>query len=229
VQIRNRIKELVYVKASELRQNPHNWRSHPLSQREALRGVLAEIGFANAAIARRLSDGGLELIDGHLRRDEAGDEKIPVLVTDLSEEEALKLLAVHDEIAGMAEPNEELRQHLLALIEAEEADFRKMIEELRASSQQATQREERAREDPGGPDGMELRPHEHYDYVVVLARNTQEWNRLLEVLGLEPIHRRGRVGVGRGIPAERMIRLLAERAEPAEAPPKGRKRPQKAD
>ena len=42
--IRDRIKDFRRVPASELRQNPHNWRQHPQEQREALRGVLAEIG-----------------------------------------------------------------------------------------------------------------------------------------------------------------------------------------
>ena len=35
---------------------------------EAVRGVLAEIGYADALLARELPDGSLQLIDGHLRR-----------------------------------------------------------------------------------------------------------------------------------------------------------------
>jgi hypothetical protein len=42
--IRDRIKELRRVKASELRPSPKNWRTHPQAQQDALRGVLAEIG-----------------------------------------------------------------------------------------------------------------------------------------------------------------------------------------
>ena len=42
--IRDRIIDFRRVKASELRPSPHNWRSHPKGQQEALRGVLAEIG-----------------------------------------------------------------------------------------------------------------------------------------------------------------------------------------
>lgn len=42
--IRDRIIELVRVRASELVDNPANWRRHPEHQRTALRGVLREIG-----------------------------------------------------------------------------------------------------------------------------------------------------------------------------------------
>jgi hypothetical protein len=87
-----------------------------------------------------------------------------------------------------------------------------MIEEMKGDADKAVEREGREKADLGGPDGMELRPHEHYDYVVILASTTQQWNRLTELLGLEPVHRRGRVGVGRGIPAELLIRRLTETA-----------------
>ena len=47
MQIRDRIKELRRVPASELLPNPKNWRTHPVAQQDALRGVLAEIGRAH--------------------------------------------------------------------------------------------------------------------------------------------------------------------------------------
>ncbi len=65
--VRDRIKELRRVKASRLRPHPKNWRTHPVAQQDALRGVLAEIGYADALLARELPDGSLELVDGHLR------------------------------------------------------------------------------------------------------------------------------------------------------------------
>lgn len=61
---RDRIVELRRVKASELRRNPQNWRQHPASQRSAMESVLAEIGFAGAALAYVEPDGALTLIDG---------------------------------------------------------------------------------------------------------------------------------------------------------------------
>ncbi|MCP4549657.1 MAG: hypothetical protein GY835_24645, partial [bacterium] len=55
--IRDRITELRRVKASELRPHPANWRTHPKAQQDALRGVLAEIGYADALLCRELPDG----------------------------------------------------------------------------------------------------------------------------------------------------------------------------
>src|SRR5687768_10782671 len=48
MQIRDRIKEFRRVPARQLRSHPRNWRLHPPEQQAALRGVLTEIGFADA-------------------------------------------------------------------------------------------------------------------------------------------------------------------------------------
>lgn len=78
MKIRDRIRELRRVPASELLPNPKNWRTHPKAQQDALRGVLAEVGMADAVLARELPDGSLMLIDGHLRAETAADAKVPV-------------------------------------------------------------------------------------------------------------------------------------------------------
>jgi hypothetical protein len=102
VQIRDRIKELRRVPAGQLRPNPLNWRTHSDAQRDALQGVLAQIGYAGALLARELADGSLELIDGHLRAETTPDIAVPVLILDVNEEEAKLILATHDPLAGMA-------------------------------------------------------------------------------------------------------------------------------
>ena len=99
---RDRIIELRRVPASQLRGNPRNWRTHPDGQKAALSGMLARVGIANAVVARLLPDGGLEIVDGHLRAETLEDREIPVLVLDVDEAEALALLATMDPLAGMA-------------------------------------------------------------------------------------------------------------------------------
>src|SRR5262249_19617649 len=96
--IRDRIKEFRRVPARDLVANAKNWRRHPEAQRKALRAVLEEIGFAGAALAREDEHGRLILIDGHLRADELSDDEtpVPVLVLDVNEGEADKLLATYD-------------------------------------------------------------------------------------------------------------------------------------
>ena len=127
--IRNRIVGLQWVNPSELKANPKNWRRHPRAQRDALAGVLREIGFADALIARETPEG-LELIDGHLRREIGGMEKVPVLVVDLDQGEADKLLATLDPLAAMAQPDMDSLLALLQEVKFESPDVTAMLEAL---------------------------------------------------------------------------------------------------
>jgi hypothetical protein len=74
---------------------------------------------ADACLARELPDGRLMLIDGHLRAETAADTKIPVLVLNVTEAEADKLLATLDPLAGMAESDPVILEALLAQVETE--------------------------------------------------------------------------------------------------------------
>jgi len=114
-QIKNRIKSMKTVRAGDLVPHPKNWRTHPTAQAEALRGLLAEVGFAGAILTRTLPDGKLQIIDGHLRAETLPDMKVPVLVTDLTEAEADKLLATLDPMAAMAEAAEQLNRRCFGL------------------------------------------------------------------------------------------------------------------
>ena len=116
LEIRDRIRELRRVPAKELVPNPKNWRRHPKAQAEALRGLLAEIGYADALLVRELPDGRLMLIDGHLRAETTPEAQVPVLVLDLSEEEADKLLLTLDPLAAMAESDAERITALLQTV-----------------------------------------------------------------------------------------------------------------
>lgn len=128
--IRDRIVELRRVKARDLRANPRNWRKHPEKQRAALRGLLEEIGYAGALLARETDDDALELIDGHLRAETTPDELVPVLVLDVTEKEADMLLATHDPLAAMAETDDEALAGLLAQLETEDARVEQFLADL---------------------------------------------------------------------------------------------------
>jgi|TARA_R110002020_G_scaffold21850_7_gene74063 hypothetical protein len=116
VTFQDRITEFRRVPASELTANPKNWRQHPAAQKAALTGLLEEIGFADAVIARETDDG-LELIDGHLRQEVMGNQEIPVLIVDVTEEEADKMLATFDPISAMARTDKDALNKLLSNIE----------------------------------------------------------------------------------------------------------------
>ena len=109
----NRIIGLEFVPAGDLKADERNWRVHPVGQRQAMREVLDSVGWASAVIARHDEDGKLVLIDGHLRADLDPGESIPVLITDLDDEESAIVMATHDPLSMMADVDTEALQALL--------------------------------------------------------------------------------------------------------------------
>jgi DNA modification methylase len=129
MKLRDRIKELRRVKASDILPNPANWRTHPKAQQDAMRGILAEVGIADALLVRE-TPAGLQLIDGHLRADVAPDSEWPVLVLDVDDKEAAKLLATVDPLAAMAETDPEKLKELLHQIDIESESLQTMLAQL---------------------------------------------------------------------------------------------------
>ena len=127
--IKNRIIELRQVKAGDLLVNPRNWRTHPEAQRSALTAVLEEVGIAGALVGYETEDG-LRLIDGHLRKEQDPEQEWPVLVLDVDELEADKLLVTMDPLAAMAEANLEVLDDLLKSIETDSDELQEMLDDL---------------------------------------------------------------------------------------------------
>src|SRR5215471_6104964 len=127
MKIRDRIKELRRVKARELLRNPKNWRTHPAAQAHALRALLSEVGYADALIARELHDGRLQLIDGHLRAETTPNTEVPVLVLDVTEEEADKLLLTLDPLAAMAEADTGRIKALLQTVRTDDEAVQELL------------------------------------------------------------------------------------------------------
>jgi DNA modification methylase len=130
MKIRDRISELRRVPASELRPNPKNWRTHPKAQADALKGVLAEVGIADAVLARELEDGTLMLLDGHLRVETMGDQILPVLVLDVNEAEGDKVLATLDPLAAMAESDAAKLDAILREVDTGSPELQQMLSDL---------------------------------------------------------------------------------------------------
>lgn len=127
--IKDRIREFRRIRASELLPNPKNWRTHPEKQKNAIQGVLAEIGYADALLARELPDGSFQLLDGHLRAETTPTQEVPVLILDLNDAEADKLLATLDPIGAMAGKNEELFAELISEMETSSEAVRELLDE----------------------------------------------------------------------------------------------------
>lgn len=134
MKIRDRIIGLERVRAGDLIPNSKNWRTHPTAQRDALKGILAEVGYVDALLARRASEGGLELIDGHLRAETTPDMEVPVLIVDLDDAEAAKVLATFDPLAALADADAAKLDAILREVDTGSEAVQNMLAQLREES-----------------------------------------------------------------------------------------------
>jgi len=175
--VRYRIKELRRVRAGSLRPHPRNWRTHPKTQQEALRGLLAEIGYADALLVRELDDGTLELIDGHLRAETTPDVEVPVLVLDVDEAEAAKILATLDPLAALAQRDEETMADLLSAVNTENDAVRAMLDGM-LRSHTPSPADEELRQPP------EVPVHDTWQ-VVIECQSEQQQRHVFEQMTAE--------------------------------------------
>lgn len=91
--------------------------------------MLSEIGYADALLARETPDG-LQLLDGHARAETTPDAIVPVLILDVNDAEADKLLATLDPLAAMATVDSAKLEDLLSTIETQSAAVEEMLREL---------------------------------------------------------------------------------------------------
>jgi hypothetical protein len=129
MKIKDRIKEFKRVPASQLMPNPKNWRTHPEAQKDGLKTVLAEIGFADAVIARETPEG-YQLLDGHLRTETVGDGDVPTLIVDLNDEEADIVLTTLDPLASLAETDVAALSDLMRNIDIENDQLSILLEDI---------------------------------------------------------------------------------------------------
>ncbi len=130
--IKNRIIGSGEEQLDQIMFNPRNWRIHPLSQQDALKGVLEEVGWVQQVIVNKRTG---NLIDGHLRCQLAareGQATIPVVYVDVSEDEEALVLATLDPIGAMAATDKQKLDELFAGIESENENVRKMMDDIAA-------------------------------------------------------------------------------------------------
>jgi len=112
----NRIVSSGFEDPKTLMANPFNFRNHPKHQRQALNGVLNEIGWIQDVIVNRTTG---HIIDGHLRVDLAKEkgEKVPVKYVELTEQQEKIALASIDPLGAMAEQDQAMLDDLLESID----------------------------------------------------------------------------------------------------------------
>jgi hypothetical protein len=117
--VRNRIKEHRRVRAGDLLPHEQNWRNHPDFQKDALKALYSEVGFARSLLAYEQPDGKLKLIDGHLRRELDPDMVVDVEILNVNDVEARKLLLSMDTVASLAEADQEVVAQLQEMTQAD--------------------------------------------------------------------------------------------------------------
>jgi hypothetical protein len=117
---RSRIKQFIPDCATAtLKPHPNNWRLHPETQKTMLAGMLGKIGKIDAILVYESEKfGGLIIIDGHQRQEL--DETYPVIVLDVSDDEASQILMTYNPLAELAQSDSDAYRDLLATVEADE-------------------------------------------------------------------------------------------------------------
>ena len=113
---RNRITRYGEEAPDQLLAHERNYRLHPLTQQQALKGVLEKVGIVQNVI---VSENSGKMLDGHLRAlmgISEGQATIPVTYVDVSPEEELLILAALDATSAMAGTDQELLDSLIAEI-----------------------------------------------------------------------------------------------------------------
>lgn len=116
--MRNRVKTLKRMKAGDLRPHPLNYRVHGDDQMNPLRALLGEVGIAEALVAYEDGDEYV-LIDGHARASVDPQQVWPVLILDVTADEASKLLATMNPLGALATHDGQRLNTLLQGIETE--------------------------------------------------------------------------------------------------------------
>jgi hypothetical protein len=108
---------LEYLPASQLTENPANWRLHPPEQMAALDSVMTEVGWAGALLFNERTG---RLLDGHARRQlfaSRGGE-VPVLIGSWDEAAERKILTLLDAVGDLAETDQDKLRALTEEIQA---------------------------------------------------------------------------------------------------------------
>ena len=169
---RNRIKYHKRLKAAELVPHELNPRTHNDAQRDALKALYQQIGFARSLLGYETADGRIKLIDGHLRQSLDPDMEVEVEVLDVTEEEARTLLLSIDPLAQLAGYSQDALAALRQTASSDSDALNNLWNSIAASAATTSATLEQARRQ------REVQPVEKF-VIIVDCANEQEQVKLL--------------------------------------------------
>lgn len=212
---------LEWIEAGSLADNPANWRRHSQEQLQTIKELIEdpEIGWAGVFLYNERTK---RLIDGHARKSVVAPKTlVPVLIGDWNEEAERKILATLDPVWAMASGSTEAYEALVQSLDVDGLWTRDLIHQtmrgMDAAASAAADEDEQANGAPA-PElpNMECQPFEHYDYVMLIFRNDQDFQSACEKLGIQRVAIKypggtQKIGLGRVIDGPKAVRLLEER------------------
>ena len=128
--IKNRIVGSGFERPDQLLAHPHNLRTHPKAQQDAVMGLLNDVGWVQNIIVNRRTQ---TIVDGHMRVSLAmrdGIESVPVTYVDLSEREESLVLALLDKTSSMALIDERALDELLRTVTTGDPVLMELLEAM---------------------------------------------------------------------------------------------------
>jgi len=216
--------EIKRMPLSKLKPAAYNPRQISDGAMSGLKASLKRFGLVQPLVLNKRTG---NLVGGHQRYKalvDQGVKEADVVVVDLpeTEEKALNMTLNNPEIQG------EFTAGALDILASIEMDAPDLADDTLLSTLKKTLGAEDFETD-GAEEGddkpvegektipeMELKPFEHFDYILVVANNVQDWNYLCERLGIAKVDatvaglakKVRKIGLGRAIYASKLVELL---------------------
>jgi hypothetical protein len=216
VKVKKHEGQIEHIPTAELVPYARNSRTHSDEQIAQIAASIREFGFCNPV----LIDAEGTIIAGHGRVMAATRmklETVPCLrLSHLTDAQKRAYVIADNQIATNANWDVALLQEeldgLLSECEISEADLRHMFSNMQSIIGSPVEEEQNQDTRQSPVEAMELRPHEHYDFIVVLARDAMTWNNLCAELGMtsQPLFGRKntKYGISRAITAEKVLERI---------------------
>lgn len=218
------------VRLGDLKPHPRNPNTHSETQIATLADLIASIGWRFPIVVSKRSG---YIIAGHYRlaaAERLGLKTAPVDYQDFaSEVDELTQLLADNKIPEFAKRDAQKEREVLGkLLDANASTILAGYSPVEAEKllRMADEHDEKSALGGHGIPAMELQPHEHYDYLVLLFRHEYDWIHALQALGVQDVDYssipgKKKIGLGRVMDGARVLSQLLHAQGDSEPGPVG--------